>query len=448
MRFAVRRMPGLAAMFAASFTLAGCASTTPSGATPDHVSLFDGRVSGGYQVVAIDPDQEHPLTGASVTVDSALQPKFPNSAITLARSPKAAADDALTLRWKNIWKSGVRIQGGPADLRPYLSQGTLAFDLNVADLSEGGIAIKLYCGPECERYVPYVLPGRAAQGKGWQHVELALHCFAREGDDFSAVARPFTVEGTGSGEVSIANVTLKRSGTPNTACPDYRTVAVTPDKLNESWSISWWTPRHLKKLDDIKAMKAAGRSPQLVFIGDSITQGWEKEGAPVWDRYYKQHDAIALGFGGDRTENVLWRLLHGEVDGIDPKVAVLMFGTNNTGHRQDMPALTVQGIQRNIEELRRRLPHTRILLLAIFPRDETPDGALRRINGQINALLPSLADNRHVHFLDINQAFLQPDGRLPKDVMPDLLHPNEKGYAIWAKAMQPELDRLMALPRP
>ncbi|MBQ5946721.1 1,4-beta-D-glucan glucohydrolase [Massilia sp. ST3] len=412
------------------------------------LALYQGRAPDGYQVVAIDPDREHPMTGQALALDSVLQAKHPNSAIELSRSGKAAADDALTLRWKNIWKSGMRIQGGPADLRPYLATGSLAFDLKVADLSKGGIAVKLHCGPDCERQVSYVLPGRSAEGQGWRHVELALQCFAREGDDFSAVAKPFTIEGTGSGEVSIANVTLKRGGKPNTACPDYRTVALTPDKLNESWSISWWTPRHLKKLDDIKAMKAAGRSPQLVFIGDSITQGWEKEGAPVWDRYYQQHDAIALGFGGDRTENVLWRLQHGEVDGIDPKVAVLMFGTNNTGHRQDLPALTVQGIQRNIEELRRRLPRTRILLLAIFPRDETPDGALRRLNGRINALLPSLADNRQVHFLDINQAFLQPDGRLPKDVMPDLLHPNEKGYAIWAKAMQPELDRLMSLPRP
>ena len=125
-----------------------------------------------------------------------------------------------------------------------------------------------------------------------------------------------------------------------------------------------------------------------------------------------------------------------------------MFGTNNTGHRQDPAALTAQGIKRNIDELRRRLPDTRILLLAIFPRGEDPGDPLRRLNAEINALLPGLADGRHVFFLDINQAFLDQDGRLPKDVMPDLLHPNGKGYAIWARAMQPELERLMALPRP
>ncbi len=431
--------------FAMTAALAGCAGTATG---PGDLALYQGRAHDGYQVAALDPDREHLLAGQSVQAGAALQAKFPDSEIRLSRSAKLAADDALTLRWQNIWKSGLRIQGGPADLRPYLAGGTLAFDLKVTELAKGGIAVKMRCGPECERQVSYVLPGRAAEGKGWQQVELALQCFVRDGDDFSAVAQPFTIEGTGSGEVSIANVVLKRSGKPNTPCPDYRTVAVTPDKLNESWSIAWWTPRHLKKLADIEAMKVAGHAPQLVFIGDSITEGWEKDGAPVWDQYYRRHDAIALGFGGDRTENVLWRLLHGEVDGIAPKVAVLMFGTNNTGHRQDPAALTAQGIKRNIDELRRRLPDTRILLLAIFPRGEDPGDPLRRLNAEINALLPGLADGRHVFFLDINQAFLDQDGRLPKDVMPDLLHPNGKGYAIWARAMQPELERLMALPRP
>jgi lysophospholipase L1-like esterase len=144
---------------------------------------------------------------------------------------------------------------------------------------------------------------------------------------------------------------------------------------------------------------------------------------------------------------VLWRLQNGAVDGLDPKVAVLMIGTNNTGLRGDFPASTVAGIRRNLDELRQRLPRTRILLVAIFPRDATPESLLRRINEAINAQLPTLADGNRVVFLDVNRAFLTPDGTLSKTIMPDLLHPNEAGYAIWAKAMQPELDRLMALPR-
>lgn len=432
-----RCIPG----FAIALALSACA-TSPDNA-PGRLALYEGRPANGYNVAAIDPDKEHVLTSSSLTVDQASLAKHPNSAISLEKSSRSAADDALTLRWKNIWKTGVRITGGPADLRPYMDKGTLAFDLKVDELSNGGLAVKMACGENCERGVPFVLPARAAEGKGWQRVVLAMRCFQREGDNFGAVSRPFTLEGTGAGAVSVANVAIEPGGMPNTSCPDYRTVATTPDMLNESWSISWWLPRHQQKLADIKAMNAAGRSPQLVFIGDSITQGWEKEGARVFEREYKRYNAVGLGFGGDRTENVLWRLLHGEVDGLDPKLAVLMFGTNNTGHRQDPPAITAGGIKRNIDELRRRLPNTKILLLAIFPRDEKPDGKLRRINEKINAMLPQLADGKRVFFLNINQAFLQGDGTLSKDIMPDLLHPNAKGYEIWAEAMRPELERLL-----
>jgi hypothetical protein len=144
---------------------------------------------------------------------------------------------------------------------------------------------------------------------------------------------------------------------------------------------------------------------------------------------------------------VLWRLQHGEVDGLAPKVAVLMFGTNNTGHRQEDPKTTAAGIKRNIEELQKRLPDTKILLLAIFPRGEKPDDKLRQINEKINAIIAGFADNQKVFFANLNQAFLQPDGTLSRDIMPDLLHPNEKGYEIWAKAMAPELAKLLPAPR-
>lgn len=427
--------------------LASCTTVESPALQPDGIALFDTQAHHGMGVVALAPDSEHPLAGNAVSAEAGLREKFPNSAITLARAPKPGGGDALTLRWNDIWKSGVRLQGAPLDLTPYVAQGTLSFDLKVDQLSKGGIVFKVGCGEDCERQVPYTVPGRAAQGQGWQRIVLSMRCFARDGDDFQAVARPFALEGTGSGEVSIANVAFAREGKPRQACPDWRTVALTPDTLNESWALDWWLPRHRQKLEDKARMVAEGRSPQLVFIGDSITQGWEKEGAPVWRQHYARHDALGLGFGGDRTENVLWRLQNGEVDGIDPKVAVLMFGTNNTGLRGDFPAITAAGVKRNIEELRRRLPRTRILLLAIFPREATPGGKARKTNEEINALLPALADGRQVFFLNINRAFLELDGSLSKDVMPDLLHPNEEGYRRWAGAMQPELERLMAMPR-
>jgi beta-glucosidase len=434
------------AALAAAMSLGACASGGQPEAQPDGIILFDVAARQGMQVVALAPDSEHVLEGQSVDARAALAATFPQSAITLSRAPKGGGGDALTLRWTDIWKSGVRLQGAPVDLRPYVERGIVYFDLKVNSLAKGGIVFKVGCGDGCERQVSYVLPARAAEGQGWRRVILSMGCFVRDGDDFSGVARPFALEGTGSGEVSIANVAFARDGKPNTPCPDWRTVSVTPDMLNESWAIDWWLPRHRQKLDEKARMVAAGKSPQLLFIGDSITQGWEKEGAPVWQQYYARHDALALGFGGDRTENVLWRLQNGEVDDIAPKVAVLMFGTNNTGLRGDFPAITVAGIKRNLDELQQRLPHTRILLLGIFPRDATADGGARKTNEQVNALLPALADNRRVFFLNINSAFLGQDGSLSKAVMPDLLHPNEQGYAIWAKAMQPQLEQLMALP--
>lgn len=438
---------GLAALSLSIASVLPLQAAAATAAPPAGLLLFDGAPRQGIDVAAIGPDSAHLLRGERVDANAAIGDKFPGSAIELARTAGPGDGRALSLRWQNIWKSGVRFSGPGSDLRPYLERGTLAFDLKVDTLDKGGIVFRVGCGDDCDRHVSWVVPGRAAEGKGWRRIVLSMSCFARDGDDFSSVKRPFQLEGTGSGQVSIANVAFSQGGTPNTPCPDWRTVAVTPDTLNESWSISWWLPRHRDKIEQAKRMVAEGKSPQLVFVGDSITQGWEKEGAQVWQQYYARHHGLALGFGGDRTENVLWRLQHGAVDGLDPKLAVLLIGTNNSGHRRDFAAITAAGIARNIEELKQRLPRTRILLLAIFPRDAASDGPLRRLNADINARLPALADGRQVFYLDVNQAFLAADGTLPADVMPDWLHPNEAGYAIWARAMAPELDRLMALPR-
>jgi len=381
--------------------------------------LYVGKPMDGVRIINGEPHGKQPLEGG------------------------ASRADALQLTWKDVWSSALRVDSAPIDLRPYLDKGVISFELKVNELARGGLYFRLECGPDCERTVSYVVTGRAAQGKGWQHLSYPLSCFYRKGDDFSGVTRPFALEGYGSGDVEVANIRVVKVGKPNASCPDYRTMSVTPAPQEESWSLDWWMPRHQDRLAEIGRRRAANERTGLVFIGDSITHGWENDGKAVWARLYQPHNALNLGYGGDRTENVLWRLQHGEVEGIDPKAAVLMFGTNNTGHRHEAPALTVAGIKRDIAELKKRLPRTKILLLAIFPRDEKPDGKLRQMNEQINQMLPGLADGRKVFFLNINQAFLQPDGTLSKDIMPDLLHPNAKGYEIWAEAMQPELERLM-----
>ncbi len=202
--------------------------------------------------------------------------------------------------------------------------------------------------------------------------------------------------------------------------------------------LDWWQQRHQQKLKEV-----AQGGHQLVFIGDSITHGWENTGKATWEKAYGPRKPLNLGYSGDRTEHVLWRLMNGELDGVDPKAYVLMIGTNNTGHRQDPPEQTVAGIQLILELLRDRSPDARILLLSVFPRDERPDGPLRRINDEVNRRLASLADGTHVRLLDLSGAFLAADGSLPAAVMPDFLHPTADGYRMWAEAMEPALAELL-----
>lgn len=217
------------------------------------------------------------------------------------------------------------------------------------------------------------------------------------------------------------------------------TQALTPEILNEEWARSWWVPRHEEKLED------SGReNTRLLFLGDSITQGWENAGEEIWNHHYAKYGSFNLGFSGDRTENVLWRLQNGQVEGMSPKLTVLMIGTNNTGHRQDSPECTARGIEVILRELKERLPDTRILLLAIFPRGETPDHPLRELNEEINAKISAFADEQRVFFLNINNAFLDEEGRLPEAIMPDMLHPNTYGYEIWAEEMGPTLRLLLS----
>jgi len=416
--------------------------TAPQAISAQDIPLFVGQPLAGWQVIVSDAESQVPLVGDSVTVPRVAGSRAPSSQVNASLINKDGNKDAINFKWKDAWGAILSLEGGlPINLTGYVARGVLSFDINVKELSQAGLAFKVTCGKDCERKVPYLFPGRELQGKGWQHLVFSLSCFVREDDDLRGITRPFLLETGAVGELSIANIRYEMVGTPNTRCPDFKTVSVTPDMLNESWSLNWWLPRHEQKLRQIKENSKV----DLVFIGDSITHGWEKDGFNVWQKYYAKRNPLDLGFSGDRTENVLWRLQHGEVDGIHPKVAVLMFGTNNTGHRLEDPNTTAMGIKRNIDELQQRLPDTKILLLAIFPRDEQPDAQMRQINNRVNQIIAGYADNKKIFFLDINKHFLDDKGVLHKEIMPDLLHPNEKGYEIWANAMEPTLKRLLSV---
>ncbi len=163
----------------------------------------------------------------------------------------------------------------------------------------------------------------------------------------------------------------------------------------------------------------------------------------VWKRFYGPRNAANFGIGGDRTQHVLWRIQNGELEGIEPKVVVLMIGTNNasSGTADEI----AQGVTAIVKELRHRLPKAKILLLGVFPRGQKPN-ELREKLGAVNAKIAHLDDGSHVKYLDIGKAFLNEDGTISREIMPDYLHLTRKGYRIWADAMEPTLWSMLDEP--
>ncbi|MXV06362.1 GDSL-type esterase/lipase family protein [Xanthomonas sp. LMG 9002] len=226
-------------------------------------------------------------------------------------------------------------------------------------------------------------------------------------------------------------------------------VPVTPaDRLQEAW----WAERHQQVLAQVRAHPDA----PLLLIGDSITQNYEKAQAPdqdfqsTWQTFYGSRGALNLGFSGDATEHVLWRLQHGEVDGLRPKVAVLLIGTNNTGRDGHSAADTVRGIDAVVATLEQRLPRTRILLLGLLPSALSAQKSAR--DAEVNrALAVRYGDHPRVAYLDIGTVFQRADGTLEQGLFYDprqrpgsgALHPDTRGQRRMAEAIEPTLARLL-----
>ena len=250
-------------------------------------------------------------------------------------------------------------------------------------------------------------------------------------------ARAFSKDRKKMSDVSTA--VLKPASKFDVSAPS----TVVPVTQDRSWPQYDWAKRHELTSAAVKHAK-----PQILFIGDSITHFFGGEqfdsyalrGQQTWGEFYAPRNAGNLGFGWDKTENVLWRLRHGAIDGIAPKLVIMMIGTNNTG---DCSATDIaQGIMAIVSEMNLRLPQSKILLLGIFPRGEKPNPQREKI-AVINQLLAQLDGERNVTFLDIGAKFLTLDGLITKDIMPDFLHPNEKGYRLWAEAIEPTVKKLM-----
>lgn len=185
----------------------------------------------------------------------------------------------------------------------------------------------------------------------------------------------------------------------------------------------------------------------LLFVGDSLTMIWKSEGSGVWKERYESLRAANFGLGGDKVEHILWRLQNGNLDGIHPKVVVLMAGTNNIG-RTESEGVTAQdiagGIAAVVKEINTRLPESKVLLMGIVPRGETADDPIRHQVAEVNSMISKLGDGKRVFFVSFGDKMLLPDGKLnPKYVSGDFVHLKGAAYALWADAIQDKIDQFM-----
>ena len=211
--------------------------------------------------------------------------------------------------------------------------------------------------------------------------------------------------------------------------------AIDPAPRNDKF----WRDRH-ESFN--KRVGEVGEKAEVIFIGDSITQGWEGEGKEAWAKHYTPRNAINLGIGGDRTQHVLWRMDHGNLEGLKPKAAVLMIGTNNSNGEDNTAGQIADGVTAIVRKLREKLPNTKILLLAIFPRGENFNNQRGKIL-QVNQVLQKLADEKNVFWVDFGHKYVTEDGLIPRELMPDYLHLSAKAYGIWSESIEPHLKRIL-----
>lgn len=220
-----------------------------------------------------------------------------------------------------------------------------------------------------------------------------------------------------------------------------RNTALVPLTQNRDWKSYDWVVRH----DEILALNQPGAiRADVVFIGDSITHFWSGEpkarrvaGKDSWERWIAPHHPINLGYGWDRTENVLWRLRHGEVAGLKPKAFVVLIGTNNLSGFNS-PAETAEGVAEVCREIRRQAPQAKVLLLAILPRQAKPDATRQRVT-ETNRLLAAEHLRIADAYLDLTAKLIEADGSILKETMGDYLHPTNKGYEIMGAAIDAQL---------
>ncbi len=214
--------------------------------------------------------------------------------------------------------------------------------------------------------------------------------------------------------------------------------STTPTKrtIEYSWmSVAAWDKMHAED-----TLVAQYDQVDVLFVGDSITAGWDWQ---IWEKNFKPLKAANFGIGGDNTGNVLWRLQHGAVGNIQPKLIVLLIGVNNVGGLQESPEQAAAGVTNVVQQLQLAWPNSKILLNAVFPFDQAPSSDNRNKVKKLNKIIATLDNNKTIFFKDYGPLLLQKDGSISSDIMADFLHPTPKGYQVWADAMTPDIQSLL-----
>jgi lysophospholipase L1-like esterase len=235
---------------------------------------------------------------------------------------------------------------------------------------------------------------------------------------------------------------------PDTTALHVNTAIIPVPKLEED-SYNWWD-RHAEVLAIKDSIK-----PEILLIGDSITHFWggspqrryangelrAPNGPESWNKLFGRHRVLNIGFGWDRTQNVLWRLDHGEIDGINPRLVVINIGTNNTSltsaARRNTASEIVDGIMAIQARVRTKIPNAKIVVMALFPRESDPGNPRRVLINQVNGQLKVLADHQNISLINIGPEMLNPDGTFLPGMMLDFTHPTDRGYQVWADALKP-----------
>jgi beta-glucosidase len=193
----------------------------------------------------------------------------------------------------------------------------------------------------------------------------------------------------------------------------------------------------------LRRVREATGPVRVVFVGDSITQGWEDAGRQAWARDFEPMDALQIGVGGDRTEHVLWRLAQAPLTPLDPEVVVLMIGTNNAGTGRDSGELIVRAIRAVVDELLRQCPRATVIVLDIPPRGQRVN-PLRGLVLQVNQALSQVDWPARARFIRVGDEFVRGDGSLDEQALPDFLHFSPQGYERWSRSIRPVVSAALA----